>query len=583
MRPLAVAVAALLLAAPALARKPRRDPDRSQAAAQLATFSSPSGGSYQFSPAGRASVASGATLVSVANEHHVPTNGWFPLRVSVDNTAGPTQRLTLTYRSSGRTTAEVTRVVELVEGERRTVTLPVSSQQLYGQLRAQSPVIGSQAAGLSFKTDASSCVVLALGTADAFEAFVGQKPNNNDDDVRVKVVTMAPDEAPTELAAYLGFSAVALVDPRGLDALSEAQRAALEGWVATGGSLALGALPAARAQLPLLPGERRPVNRYGLGHVSEVRQGADWGKVPVSQLPVEPQHPEQRSAVLRKRSYVTDDETTRALLPQATVPVGRFLFIITLFTLVIGPGSALLARRRGTALLLATIPLTALVTSALMFGSSVLLEGLRVHVATSGFTLLDREGHRAITVGLSAWYANLAPRGVALDGATALIGANTTGYGRGDQLVSVEWRDGARLGADFVPPRVYREWGVVSVSPSRARLLARRQGDGVVLQNALGVALETAWVQLEGELYVVSDVRDGGEATMRLAAFVDPKSLELPGASRFTPTVLEPLVLRALDDGEFLARVKGRGFVPTGGVDVELHDATHVVRGEVEP
>jgi hypothetical protein len=37
-----------------------------------------------------------------------------------------------------------------------------------------------------------------------------------------------------------------------------------------------------------------------------------------------------------------------------------------------------------------------------------------------------------------------------------------------------------------------------------------------------------------------------------------------------------------LEEGQFLARVSGRSFVPSGGVSVDLYAAQHLVRGEVE-
>ena len=79
-----------------------------------------------------------------------------------------------------------------------------------------------------------------------------------------------------------------------------------------------------------------------------------------------------------ERRYGGGDAKSELLLPQATAPLGRFLFIITLFTLAIGPGSVWVARRRGPAALLVTIPGTALVTCVLIIGYSLIADGFRV-------------------------------------------------------------------------------------------------------------------------------------------------------------------------------------------------------------
>jgi hypothetical protein len=544
---------------------------------RLSTFGEQGSLHYQFSQSERVEVSAGPTIVSVTSRHHTPAMGWFPMRVSIDNTGGPKQTMTLSYRSlGGGAGSEVRRVVELAAGERRTVTLSVPAELHWGQFEASSPVIGRQSQGLGFTSIYEPArLVLAYGTPEAFEAFTSKKPDvTNGED---QVVMMTLDDAPVELAAYLGFHAVAIVDPRGLEALSDAQRAALEGWVATGGSLVLKARPPTPALLPLLEGEG-PVHRYGLGAVTVMGEDASFSSVPLAQVPVEPLGQiESRST----RRFGTERTSSfEALLPQAIVPVARFLVIITLFTLLIGPGSVFIARKRGPAVLLATIPITAFATCVLILGSSVLLDGFRVHAATYGYTLLDRQQHRAITLGLAAWYANLAPRTAAFDGNTGVIAPRRNGE---PTPVSLEWRDGARFGAGFVPSRTYREWGFASVMASRARLVARRQGDRVVLQNALGERIDTVWVKLDGSLYVARDVRDGGEVTMEPDDRVDEAGLSLEAARRFVAAYARPLVMAPLEDGQFLARVSGTAFVPLGGVAVDLFAAQHVVRGEVEP
>lgn len=569
MRPALPLLLLLLAAGTAEARKLPRASAASSRGHTFGAFA------YQFSQTERIEVASGPTLVSVTGRGHTPWMGWFPMRVSIDNTSGPKQTVRLAFRAyggGGGGSTEVTRSVEVDAGARVQVVMTIPAEARYGAVEASSPVIGRQSNQVGFSSVYDrNRLVLTLGTADEFEAFIQQKPDNtNGED---QVLPMPLDEAPTELAAYLGFNAVFITDARGFDGLAEAQRRALEGWTATGGTLVLSAPPRSAGVLPLLSSTGR-VNDYGLGHVAFLGDDPRLGDVPEARLPVAPMG--QPSGVRRYAPAGTG--AYAALLPQAIVPVGRFLFIIVLFTLLIGPGSVWLARKRGPAILLASIPATALATCVVILGSSLLLDGFTVHGSTYGYTLLDRDGNRAITVGLSAWYANLAPRSATFDSTTALIAPQRSGDATG---VDLDWSDGARYRSGFIPSRTYREWGVVSVAPTRARVALKRQGERVALQNALGHRLQQVWVRVDGALLTARDVRDGGEAVLEPADDVDEAALALPTEHRFLDAVWTPLVREPLGEGQFLASLGGDGFVPTGGVGRALHHGQHVVRGEV--
>jgi len=583
---LAVALVLALAASPALARKLPR--------ASTASLTSPQmfdAFSYQFSQTERIEVAFGKTIVSATGRGHTPWMGWFPLRVSIDNTGGPKQTVKLVFRSSsGSAGTEVTRTVDVDSGARLTVSMPIPAEARYGSLEASSPVIGRQTGQVGFTTLTLSGsffgvsdrrLVLSFGTSDEFEAFLRQKPDNSTGEVQV--LPMPLDEAPTELTAYLGFQAVFITDERGFEGLNEAQRRALEAWVSSGGTLILESPPRTQGVLPLLGPEGR-VQTYGLGHVAFLEDDAiarhvgvrrSLSTVPQAKLQVAPlgQHESTR------RSAGSGTGSYSALLPQALVPVGRFLFIISLFTLLIGPGSVWIARKRGPAVLLATIPATALVTCVVILGSSLLLDGFTVHGSSYGYTLLDRDRNRAITVGLTAWYANLAPRSASYDATTALIAPQRGGE---PTSIDVDWSDGARYRSGFIPSRTYREWGVVSVEPTRARLVVKQKGERFVLQNALGMKVKAVWVRVGDELFVARDVRDGAEVALTPDDMVDETVLELPARQRFVESQWRPLVMAPLADGQFLASVEGAGFVPTGGVAMNLHEGKHVVRGQVE-
>ena len=103
-----------------------------------------------------------------------------------------------------------------------------------------------------------------------------------------------------------------------------------------------------------------------------------------------------------------------------------------------------------------------------------------------------------------------------------------------------------------------------------------------MLQIALGMKVKAVWVRVGDDLFVARDVRDGAEVSLKPDDRVDETALELPARQRFVESQWRPLVMAPLSDGQFLASVEGGGFVPTGGVAMNLHEGKHVVRGEVE-
>lgn len=564
--------ALLVVAAPALARKARPSSSSSAAASAPQTLGL---FNYQFSQSERVEIAYGKTIVSVIGRGHTPWMGWFPLRVNVDNTQGPKQTVKTVFRTFAGAggTSEVTRSVEVEAGQRMSFSMPVPSESRYGTVEVSSPVIGKQSNQVGFTSVYDqNRLVLTFGTPEEFEAFIHQKPDVTSGEDQVLPLPL--EEAPVELASYMGLNAVFITDARGFEGLNEAQRRALEGWVAVGGTLVLGSLPRTKGVLPLLDPEA-PSAPYGLGRIVVFGGDDSVSAIPEARLPVAPLGVQETS----RRYPIPGTASYTALLPQALAPVGRFLFIITIFTLLIGPGSVWLARRRGPAILLASIPITAFTTCVVILGSSLLIDGFAVHGSSYGYTLLDRAHNRTITMGLTAWYANLAPRSASFDSNTVLIAPQRGGDAT---PIDVTWGDGARFRSGFIPSRTYREWGVVSVAPTRARLVVKSKGDGFVLQNGLGHHIGTVWLRMGDELLQARDVRDGGEVALKRGELVDESTLALLAEVRFVEAYWRPVVMAPVTDGQFLAVIDGPGFVPTGGVNMKLHEGKHVVRGEVE-
>jgi len=411
--------------------------------------------------------------------------------------------------------------------------------------------------------------VLSLSTPDEVVKFIGKPPSYSE--ANVQIVAVPPAEAPTELAGYLGFDLVIVPTEETLSKLDAPARQALEAYLVSGGSVLIKGPLRDTSALPLAK-SNTVAQAYGFGSLYVEEKPSSGTRYFREAFPVNPQ------GALRdyERRYPNED-VRPTLLPQATAPLGRFLFIIALFTLAIGPGSIFISRRRGPAALLVTIPATAFVTCALIIGYSLIADGFTVHATTYGYTLLDSKQHRAVTEGITAYYANLAPSKVRFSSNAVPV---APWDGRDHGVADWNWGDGLSMGADFVSSRSYREWGYVSVESTRARLALKKNGDSWAIQNALGFDIEKLLVNIDGVIFETGLVRDGGENTLGR----NDGTLLLPdetGRRRFSNDVVTR-VTAPLEPGQFLVRARGAGFVPSGGIATQLHESEQLIRGELE-
>ncbi|MBK7859219.1 MAG: hypothetical protein IPJ65_11475 [Archangiaceae bacterium] len=554
-------------------------------AAELAPIASPredptgaNSYDYAFANTHLTPVGDGPTKVTVTDRFATPNYGYFPLVVHVDNTLGPRQTLKLTFSSTGSGGShQFTRSVEVGQGERRVVSLPVPSHVRYGAFRVRGPGISDRGeAHISFtQVNLHQRAVLNLGTAETFQATTGSKPSFSGS-ATVQVVTLGIDEAPSETASYVGWDTVVLSGAK-VEQLSDAQRRALEAYAALGGHLVL--MQGARGLASSFPLLASDSPQYGVGRLtfcqgcSEAQLLAHEARVPVRAI--EPKG--------RRNRYAYEPEPANELkLPVATAPIGRFVLIIALFTLAIGPGSLWVARKKGPAALLVTIPGTAAITCALIVGYSALRDGFTVHSTVQGFTLLDAANHRAITAGVGAFYANLAPGSARFGNGELVVAPTTTReYGGVEQTASINWDEGLKVGADFIPSRSYLEWSFLSSAPTRARVVVKASGGGAPrVQNALGSDLDYLQLRTSQGVFSVTSLKDGEEKAateQKVEAPVQLVSLKPRLSAEARAALTAPLRVN-----EFIAAMSTPGLVPMGGLSLELSDSRHLVRGGFE-
>ncbi|WP_223764837.1 hypothetical protein NR800_23145 [Corallococcus interemptor] len=512
----------------------------------------------------------------------VPDRGYTPIQVTVHNTGGQPRPVRLSIHSQGRV---MERSLELGPRERTVTWLMVPADLQSGTLHLDSP--GMDTVSRGFYLDGyRGARVMVLGDVKAFEAATGLSRASENTEPLVATRFVEPHTAPRELAAYAGYDAVLVAVPA--DQVPDDVWAVLETFAVTGGRLVLDQPPAnPRLRFPLLQDEKAELSPYGFGFVRQFRDcrkqapgcgfilGEDAKQSPAVVVPAGPPPRWQRYSML--------DDGRLPLLSSARAPVGRFLLLIFLFVMAVGPGGWVLARRKGPLAVLIAVPALALLTSLGLVAWSVLVDGFRVHAARYSLTLLDRERSRAVTVGLNAWYANLAEDSVRMPASSVLLTSESSS-GPEEPPRLLDWTNGLVVKNSFLPSRSYREWGEVAVVPSRARLTVRKADGGVRVQNALGAPLQGGTLKLDGRLWTLPELADGAEG------LATPRETEV-GDEDLLGLAHEPLMrlqggvtplVRELDDGTFVARLGGRGFTPTAALDVELEAALHVVRGQVE-
>ncbi|WP_052519660.1 hypothetical protein [Archangium violaceum] len=539
-------------------------------------------------------VSEGGLKVTVVNSVLRPPGGYIPLEVVLFNPAATSRSVSIRVESQRLGRAQVTtRQVEVGPRQRLSAWMPVPSTAEGGLVRVNSP--GSSIQPFHFySVEPAGQPVLVLGSEEAFQS--GTKLPRVKDKARLAVRFIPQQDAPRELALYVGHRMVMVAGD--VTALPADVWSALEAYAATGGYLVLLRPPRdVAARLPLLTQTPMGVLPYGFGWVRVCGQPRECGEGLLTDVrlmeesgvghvgvitPFGPPPSWQRGP-FSNHHLLNDGEVP--LLPGVQAPVGRFLLLITLFVLAVGPGGLMLARRKGPVALLIAVPSVALATCLAIVAWSVLVEGFAIHASRYSLIWLDRDRDRALMVGLGGYYAHLEPEGLHLPAQAALIGPDLDWE---SQATEADWTNGMAVTGSFLPSRTYREWGEVAALPSRARLSVRREGEGLRVQNALGAPLASGYVRLGGKLWQLPELADGAEGEATLAsASVDKVSFSSVAdfsvlARRRFSRVSWPSLSEPLPEGGFAAKLEGPGLLPSSALPVELHEGVHFIRGRVD-
>jgi hypothetical protein len=193
------------------------------------------------------------------------------------------------------------------------------------------------------------------------------------------------------------------------------------------------------------------------------------------------------------------------------VPVYAFLFLITAFTILIGPlNYILLWKRKRLFLLVMTIPVIAFGTSVLLFGYSILSQGFSVKSRARSLTILDQRSQDAVTVSRVAMFAGMPPSGglqFSADTAVFPIWPDEKEFENG----SIDWSDGQALTAGWLRSRTRTQFLTVNHRRERGRLEISGPADGKLkVANGFEWTIEGLYItDRNGNTYYTGNLRPG--------------------------------------------------------------------------
>ena len=281
----------------------------------------------------------------------------------------------------------------------------------------------------------------------------------------------------------------------------------------------------------------------GLGHVRAFRGANEAAQFPLTPAPVNPnavansdapdQLPRALAMGLRRtqrwdsRHGMTPDsantEFAKFLVPGVGLaPVTEFRVLITLFVLLIGPVNYwFLKRFKRLHLMVLTVPLAAIVTTAALFGYAIVADGFDSRVRAQSFTTLDQQTGEAACWTRLSYYSGLAPgKGLTMPADLVMYPILPSWAGDADlaEEKDLAWDgDQALLTKGWLISRTPTQYLTVRSRKSPYRLEVLDSGDKLRVKNQLGTKINTLIVVSEGDrLYFGEDIANGASASLRL-------------------------------------------------------------------
>lgn len=213
---------------------------------------------------------------------------------------------------------------------------------------------------------------------------------------------------------------------------------------------------------------------------------------------------------------IQESNTIFSVVGSLGIPVRGLFFLMVLFAVAIGPVNLIvLSRKKRRIWMLWTTPAISVITCLAVFTYATFAEGWNRHARTEGLTILDERGHRATTIGWTAFYSALTPN----DGLhfgyetelTPLAHSMTTNVAR-----TVDWTHDQHLANGWVTARVPAHFMVRKSETRRERITVRRGTDaGLKIVNGLGADISQFWLaDKDGAIYSATNISAGVEAVL---------------------------------------------------------------------
>jgi len=211
---------------------------------------------------------------------------------------------------------------------------------------------------------------------------------------------------------------------------------------------------------------------------------------------------------------MSNSEFLEFLIPSVKgVPVGAFLVLITVFTILIGPLNYIyMLRRKRLYQLIVSIPLTAFLTTAALFAYSAIAHGFSTRSRVRSLTVLDQQSNTAVSMSRMALYSGLAPSGGLRFSPETAVYPIWPPYG-GFDTGEVDWTESQQLAAGWLRSRTRTQFLTVSHWDYRGRVELQSSDQKATLSNGLEWDLEAIVIRDDaGRTFYGTNIPAGASA-----------------------------------------------------------------------
>lgn len=426
----------------------------------------------------------------------------------------------------------------------------------------------------SYATDAraSSTYATRMGHSSSYSSYQGP------------TVLRSELEAGNWSESWLAFTPFDLIVMSRTDfvAMSPTAQGALRSYIEAGGGVAMLGTTELPKELQSVgspkPGALSPggMNRHYLGFGQcAVTESANITALNRAQVDLLREIARECGQVWQSMPTEANANSEFPVIENIQIPVRGIVFIMLAFILVVGPVNIFFCARanRRTAMLW-TIPLISFVTCAIVFGYSLVSEGITPTTRTEAVTFLDQAAHRATTLARQAFYTPLTPGGGLRYShdteVTPLVEVNRYNGGNSREL---ELSQSQHLTRGWITARVPAHFALRKSETRRERITMQKLPDGrVAVVNGLGADIQTLWLRDDkGNLFKGEGLKAGQNVVLTLntgnfpaSAPVNNLSALYQGAWVSGHDTLVGAPGNYLRPGSYLAVIEEAPFIETG-------------------